>query len=95
VSWHELPVDLPCPDGLGFVGRSRLYRCLECDWLTPRADLLCPEHGKSMAFIGWMEGSGAVNGRPVPKHAAVRFPEQDSSERQQAALRLLNGGKKA
>ena len=75
MNYDELPRDLGRPDGSEFVGKTRLYRCLECGWLTPRADLPCPTDGKTMAFIGWMVDEA---GRPAEPFGFPARPKKDT-----------------
>ena len=94
--WHEKPTNLERPDDAALRRTGRLYRCVECDHLSALASDPCPTHGKTMGFIGWIEGGSdsgqkPVNGRPVAKNAAVRFPEKEAKVREQARLRLLGG----
>ena len=96
--WYEKPTNLERPDDAALRRTGRLYRCFECDHLSALASDNCPTHGKTMGFIGWIEGGSdsgqkPVPGRPVARNAAVRFPEKDAPVRKEQALKLLSGGK--
>lgn len=89
--WHEKPTGIPVTEER-LKKTGRLYRCLECDWLSALASDKCPSHGATMTFVGWVEGSSPVNGQPVPKNVPV-FPAADDPERKRAALSIVSGGK--